>query len=65
MRFGQGLVFIRFFKGEDKWHYAGKGVQLGDADAAIFWYRPKDSETYRVIYGDLTVEDVTAEDLPE
>ncbi|MHC4618314.1 MAG: hypothetical protein ACYTEQ_11245, partial [Planctomycetota bacterium] len=32
---------------------------------AIFWYRPKDSQTFRVIYGDLSVEDVAPEDLPE
>jgi len=59
------LLFIRFFKGEGKWHYAGKGIKLGDADKAIFWYQPKGSQTYRVIYGDLHVEDVAQENLPE
>ncbi len=59
------LLFIRFFKGKGEWHYAGKGVKLGDADTAIFWYRPEGSETYRVIYGDLRVEDVAPENLPE
>jgi hypothetical protein len=58
------LLFIRFFKGEGKWHYAGKGVKLGDADTAIFWYQPENSATYRVIYGDLSVKDVAPEDLP-
>jgi hypothetical protein len=65
MRWGQGLVFIRFFKGQGQWHYAGKGVKLGDSDTPIFWYQPKDSQTWRVIYGDLSVGDVAAEDLPE
>jgi len=65
MRWGQGLVFLRFFKGQGQWYYAGKGVKLGDSDTPIFWYQPKGSETWRVIYGDLTVEDVAAEDLPE
>jgi len=65
MRWGQGLVFIRFFKGQGQWHYAGKGVKLGDAETPIFWYQPKDSETYRVIYGDLIVEDVAPENLPK
>ena len=46
-------------------HYAGKGVRLGDKDAAIFWYKPKDAETYKVIYGDLSIRDVAEEDLPE
>ena len=45
--------------------YAGKGVKLGDAKTAIFWYRPQDSETYKVIYGDLRIEDVAEDDLPQ
>ena len=64
-RWGQGYVFIRFFKGQGQWHYAGKGVRLGDSDTPIFWYQPKESETWRVIYGDLTVGDVTPENLPK
>ncbi|MEN6334173.1 MAG: hypothetical protein ABFE01_07910 [Phycisphaerales bacterium] len=59
------VLFMRFFKGEGKWYYRGKGVQLGAAETPIFWYRPKDSATYRVIYGDLHVEDVAADKLPE
>jgi Predicted periplasmic protein (DUF2092) len=38
--------------------YTGKGVELGQADKAIFRYKPQGSKTYRVIYGDLTVKDV-------
>jgi len=63
MRWGQGLVFIRFFKGQGQWHYAGAGVKLGDGDTPIFWYQPQDSQTWRVIYGDLHVEDVEEENL--
>ncbi len=59
------ILFLRFFRGEGKWYYRGRGVRLGDASTAIFWYRPKDSQTYRVIYGDLHVEDVAGENLPE
>lgn len=66
MSFGRGVLFIQqlIAKGAD-WHYAGGGVKLGDASKAIFWYQPKDSETYRVIYGDLHVEDVEADKLPK
>lgn len=64
-RWGQGYVFIRFFKGQGEWHYAGQGVKLGDGSRPIFWYQPQDSETWRVIYGDLRVEDVAAENLPQ
>lgn len=65
MRWGQGLVFIRFFKGQGQWHYSGKGVKLGDSNTPIFWYQPQESKTWRVIYGDLHVEDVVEEDLPK
>ena len=65
IKWGQGLVFIRFFKGQGQWHYAGQGVKLGDGQSPIFWYQPQDSETWRVIYGDLRVEDVTEENLPK
>ncbi|MBN1805008.1 MAG: hypothetical protein JW837_07145 [Sedimentisphaerales bacterium] len=59
------LLFIRFFKGQGQWHYAGSGVKLGDAETAIFWYQPEGSETWRVIYGDLSVKDVPEEELPK
>jgi len=66
LTFGRGFIFFQQLDpyGID-WHYAGKGVKLGDASKAIFWYRPKDSQTYRVIYGDLHVEDVAPENLPK
>jgi hypothetical protein len=63
MTFGRGLIFFQNL-GAD-WHYAGGGVKLGDAETVVFWYRPKDSQTYRVIYGDLSVKDVASENLPK
>ncbi|MEN6308116.1 MAG: hypothetical protein ABFD91_10205, partial [Anaerohalosphaeraceae bacterium] len=58
-KFGQGMMFILLYqaKGLEPWHYAGQGVKAGDAQKAVFWYRPKDSPTYRVISGDFTVKD--------
>ncbi len=64
MTLPRGMFFVQSLEIDDKYHYAGKGVRLGDADKAIFWYRPKGSETYRVIYGDLGVKDVAEENLP-
>jgi len=66
MTLGRGFVFFQQMgpSGID-WHYAGSGVKLGEADKAIFWYRPKGSATYRVIYGDLSVKDVAPDDLPK
>ncbi len=62
MTLGKGMLFIMGLKDQ---HYAGNGVKLGDADKAVFWYQPEGSETYRVIYGDLSVKDVTPENLPK
>jgi outer membrane lipoprotein-sorting protein len=48
-----------------RWTYAGKGVKLGEAETPVFWFKPKRSRTYKVIYGDLHIEDVAEEDLPK
>jgi len=68
MKSDPGLNFAGSLPPEADAHYAGKGVSLGTADTPIFWYRPKDSKTYRVIYADLSVKDMTPDDvqkLPE
>ena len=65
MIFPRGMFFLQLLELDGKYTYAGKGVKLGEADKAIFWYRPEGSETYRVIYGDLSVKDVAPEDLPK
>lgn len=65
MKMSRGGMFVQNLSAESDWHYAGKGVKLGDADTAIFWYRPEGSETYRVIYGDLRLEIVSPENLPK
>lgn len=59
------IQFTIFFPGEGEWTYRGKGVRLGETETPIFWYRPKGSETYRVIYGDLHVESIAPEKLPQ
>ena len=64
MALGRYLLFIRFYKGDGPWTYAGRGVPYGDPNTPIFWYKPKGSPTHRVIYADLHVEDVTPENLP-
>jgi len=65
MKFPRGMFFLQLLETDGKYHYAGKGVKLGDADKAIFWYQPEDSTTYRVIYGDLSVKEVAPENLPK
>jgi hypothetical protein len=59
-----GMAFAQNLKVADNWHYAGKHVVLGEADKPLCWWRLKDSELYRVIYGDLTIRDVRPEDVP-
>ena len=46
------------------WRYAGQNVSFGDGQTPIFWYQPQGSATYRVIYADLSVKDVSPEALP-
>jgi hypothetical protein len=65
MKFAKGMLFLQIYETGGEWHYAGKGVKLGDPDKAIFWYLPEGSKTYRVIYGDLKAADVTPENLPK
>ncbi len=61
----RGIMFLTQLPAESNWRYAGEDVKFGDADTAIFWYRPEGSETYRVIYCDLSVKDVEPENLPK
>ena len=43
---------------------ASRYAMPAPAETAVFWYKPEDSETYKVIYGDLAVKDVAEKDLP-
>jgi hypothetical protein len=56
-RVDRGLLFANRLSPNADAHYVGKGVSFGAADTPIFWYRPKDSKNYRVIYADLSVRD--------
>ena len=63
MPMGRGIMFLA--KIHPSGHYTGKGVKLGDREAMIFWYQPKGAKTYRVIYGDLSIRNVEARNLPK
>jgi outer membrane lipoprotein-sorting protein len=66
MHFSKGFMFFQQMgpSGIQR-RYVGKGVKLGEADKAVFWYKPRGSKTYRVIYGDMSVKDVLPQDLPK
>ena len=59
-------VRVQMFLLERKGDYGYKadGVKLGDANKIIFWYKPKDKQTFRALFGDLHAADVTADQLP-
>jgi outer membrane lipoprotein-sorting protein len=61
----RGVMFVMNLPAESHWRYAGENVKYGDAQIPIFWYLPSGSETYRVIYGDLSIRDVATENLPQ
>jgi outer membrane lipoprotein-sorting protein len=65
MQMMRGMMFLMKLPADSNWRYAGEDVKFGDAQTAIFWYCPEGSDTYRVIYGDLSVQDVTQENLPK
>ena len=60
-----GIMFLMQLPADSNWRYAGENVKFGDAGTAIFWYCPEGSETYRIIYGDLSVRDVAQDNLPK
>ncbi len=64
----RGITFYTMLKPENNPHYVGGGVKLGTADRPILWYKPTGADKYRVIYGDLSVKEMTPDDaknLPE
>jgi hypothetical protein len=68
-RFGQLLARMMMFPASTqqaggKFVYDGKGKSLGDKDAAVAWWKLKDAKKYRVLYGDLRVEDAEESKLP-
>jgi hypothetical protein len=52
-------------KMKDQYGYKVDGVKLGAGDKIIFWYKPEGQTKYRVIYGDLHLGEVSADQLPE
>ncbi len=52
----RGFQFAMALPAQADAHYAG-GAKLGDKDRPVFWYKPVDSTTYRVIFADMTIGD--------
>jgi hypothetical protein len=61
----RGLFFAQKQKVSGTWDYAGDGVSLGQTDIPVCWWKQEDSNEYRVIFGDLSIGTVPAEQLPQ
>jgi len=63
--FFPGFFFVQIMPAESDWHYAGAGVKLGQAEVPVCWWKPAGSQTYRVVFGDLSVRDLNKADLDQ
>ncbi len=61
----RGLIFARSLPEDCDSHYLGQNVTVNDVDKPVFYYRPAAGGTYRIIYADLTVEEVHPNDLAQ
>ena len=60
-----GCEFIERLPEGSDYQYVGEDVKFGDANTPVCWWKPPDSKTYRVVFGDLSIHDVEPNDLPE
>jgi outer membrane lipoprotein-sorting protein len=62
-KYMQGIMFFGMLKPENDSHYVGASVKLGTPDRPVFWYKPTDAANYRIIYADLTVKELAADEV--
>ena len=56
-------LLLQLHKGEG-WDYFPDGARLGDADMIVLWYRTAGAQSYKAVYGDLHIADITVDQLP-
>ena len=61
----QGVMFYMSLTPENDSHYVGGGVKLGTPNRPILWYKPTGAQKYHVIYADLSVKEVSAEEVEQ
>lgn len=66
VQFIKSMMFMNLMpvQGYSDFKYLGKGATYGDHTTPIVWYKSADSGNYRVIYADLSVKEVPADQLP-
>ena len=55
--------FAQEQKIKDNWNYDSEGVQFGDSDMPLCWWEVENSDNYQVIFGDLSISEITLEEL--
>ena len=60
-----GAFGVLFSLPPDAWHYAGKDVKLNTPNRPIFWYKLKTDAKSTVIYADLSIKEVPANEAPK
>ena len=63
-KLGGTFGFLYSLSPENDWHYAGKDVKLNTPNRPIFWYKPHKGSSYQVIYADLSIKEVSSEEVP-
>jgi hypothetical protein len=64
MKLGGAYGFL-FALPPDAWHYAGKGVKLNAPNRPIFWYSFKTDAKCTVIYADMSIKEIPANEAPK
>jgi len=49
----------------DAWHYTGRDVKLGTPNRPIFWFKNKKGTRCQVLYADLSIKEVPADQAPK
>ena len=61
---GPMAEFIEQIIEKGSWKYLGGGVKLGDKSQIVCWYKLGNSKMYRVVFGDLSIKDLSPSELP-
>ncbi len=60
----RGIYVVQVKKVDGSWGYNGQDVRLGDAEGIVCWWKDDGSDSWTVIYGDLSVGEVAQEESP-
>ncbi len=60
----RGIYVVQVKKVGGSWGYNGEDIRLGDAQGIVCWWKDEGSDSWTVIYGDLSIGEVAEEELP-